>query len=278
MATMRTHRRVDLSGQQQEMTGSQARLLIQEGQWHAPTAGLAPGYVQANLAIVERTLAEDFERFCQLNPQPLPLLERLPNGSPHTVSCAEDADLRTDVPKYWIYEGGVMKREVQNLLDLWQDDWCTFLLGCSFTFDALLVEAGIPVRHLEQHSNVSMYETTLPLQPSGAFQGKLVVSMRPIPADDLARAVQLTKPLSLAHGEPVHMGDPDALGIRDLAQPDYGDPVEINDGDIPVFWACGVTTQAVARRCKIPFMITHAPGHLLITDLTITSCCVDSRE
>jgi uncharacterized protein YcsI (UPF0317 family) len=225
--------------------------------------------VQANLVIVAGSLAEEFERFCQLNPRPLPLIERLPIGSPYPVSCAEDADLRTDLPQYWIYEDGVMKCELPNILDLWQDDWCAFLLGCSFTFDGLLVEAGIPVRHLELGCNVPMYETNRALQPSGLFSGNLVVSMRPIPAGDLARVVQITKLLPLAHGEPVHIGSPDTLGISDLDRPDYGDVVDILTGEVPVFWACGVTAQRVAQSSRIPLMLTHAPGHMFITDLRI---------
>ena len=253
----------------QELTGSEARMLIRDGHWLLPTAPLAPGYVQANLVILASSMADDFERFCQLNPQPLPLLERLPIGSPHTAFCAREADLRTDIPKYRIYESGVMTREIPDLLDEWQDDWCAFLLGCSFTFDALLVEAGIPVRHLEQGSNVPMYETNRSLQPHGPFRGNLVVSMRPIPSRDVDRVVGFTRPLDFAHGEPVQIGTPESLGIRDLEDPEYGDPVQIETGEIPVFWACGVTAQAVARSSRIPCMVTHAPGYMFVTDLKI---------
>ena len=232
-----------------------------------PTVELAPGYVQANLVIVPSSLAAAFERFCRLNSRPLPLLERTEPGSPHPNRCATAADLRTDIPKYRVYESGAMTREIPDLRPVWQDDWCAFLLGCSFTFDSLLSEAGIPVRHLEQGCNVPMYETNHPLQPSGPFSGNLVVSMRPIPFHDVDRVVELTKPLDLAHGEPVQIGSPEELGIRDLDNPDYGDSVRIEDGEIPVFWACGVTAQSVAKISRTPLMLTHAPGHMFITDL-----------
>ena len=254
-------------GSRPQMTGSEARLLIRAGRWRMPTVELAPGYVQANLVIVPSSLADAFERFCRLNSRPLPLLERTEPGSPHPNRCATAADLRTDIPKYRVYESGAMTREIQDLRSVWQDDWCAFLLGCSFTFDSLLSEAGIPVRHLDQGCNVPMYETNRPLLPSGSFFGNLVVSMRPIPSHNIDRVVQLTKPLDLAHGEPVQIGSPEELGIRDLDNPEYGDAVEVRDDEIPVFWACGVTAQQVAKASQIPVMVTHAPGHMFVTDL-----------
>jgi len=255
--------------QEHRLTGAEARTLIREGQWLAPTAALAHGYVQANLVILSSSLADHFEQFCHLNPRPLPLLERIPMGSPLTRSCARGADLRTDIPAYRVYESGVMTREIGNLLTEWHDDWCAFLLGCSFTFDALLVEAGIPVRHLEQECNVPMYITTRSLVPHGAFSGSLVVSMRPVQERLVQSVTALTEPLAHAHGAPVHAGSPSQLGIADLGSPDYGDAVRLNDGEVPVFWACGVTAQHVAIHSKIPWMVTHAPGHMFITDLTI---------
>ena len=238
-----------------------------------PTASLAHGYVQANLVIVDRSLADDFEQFCLLNPRPLPLIERLAMGSPRTVSCAQNADVRTDLPRYRIYEDGVIQREPTNLLDIWQDDWCAFLLGCSFTFDAILADKGIPVRHLEQGCNVPMYKTNRPLKSSGPFAGNLVVSMRPMPATCIDQVIELTRPLELAHGEPVQIGVAEALGILNLDLPDYGDAVEIRSDEVPVFWACGVTAQHVAQTSRIPLTVTHAPGHMFVTDLRI-----DDRE
>ena len=254
---------------ERQMTGSEARSLIRKGHWLLPTTGLAGGYVQANLVVVANSIAEEFEQFCRLNPRPLPLLERTEAGSPIPKRCAPTADLRTDVPKYHVFEVGEVVREITDLNSEWQDDWCAFLLGCSFTFDWLLRDAGIPVRHLEQGSNVPMYETNRALEPFGPFAGNLVVSMRPISSHDLDRVIELTRPLDLAHGEPIHIGSPMQLGISNLELPEYGDAVQIRDDEVPVFWACGVTAQQVARASRIPLMVTHAPGHMFITDLKV---------
>ncbi len=250
-------------------SGSLARDWIRHGRWRLPTASLAPSYVQANLVILDGSLADEFERFCHINPRPFPVLERLKPGSPFPLVCAQQADLRTDIPRYRFYEDGDLAGEVDDLIDAWQTSWCAFLLGCSFTFDAMLASHGIPVRHIEQECNVPMYQTTVPLVPHGAFSGSLVVSMRPIPQCDVDRAISLTKPLSLAHGGPVHVGLPEDLGIADIQTPDYGDAVQMAPGDVPLFWACGVTAQAVAKTSRIPFMATHAPGYMFITDWQI---------
>ncbi|MFC2106288.1 putative hydro-lyase [Candidatus Bipolaricaulota bacterium] len=254
---------------ERQMTGSEARSLIRKGHWLLPTPGLAGGYVQANLVVVANSIAEEFEQFCRLNPRPLPLLERTEAGSPIPKRCAPTADLRTDVPQYHVFETGEFVQEVTDLQEKWRDDWVAFLLGCSFTFDWLLQSAGIPVRHLEQGCNVPMYETSRALQPSGPFSGNLVVSMRPVRNEDVAKVIELTTPLKLAHGAPIHVGSPTQLGILDLELPEYGDAVTIRDDEVPVFWACGVTAQQVARASRIPLMVTHAPGHMFITDLKV---------
>jgi len=252
-----------------QLSGIEARVLIRSGEWTKPTAALAFGYVQANLAMLPLEWADEFEAFCHLNPRPLPLLERMDTGSPVPARSAPSADLRTDVPKYRIYEGGRLVDEIGNLMQMWQDDWVAFLLGCSFTFDWLLQDAGMPVRHLEQGCNVPMYETNRKLEPGSRLHGNLVVSMRPIPSTCIDQVVELTRPLGLAHGEPIHIGSPKELGISNLELPEYGDAVQIRDDEVPVFWACGVTAQQVARSSRIPLMVTHAPGHMFITDLRI---------
>ncbi len=234
-----------------------------------PTAALAPGFVQANLVVLPAGLADAFDAFCRLNPAPLPLLERLARGSPCPIQCASDADVRMDVPKYRIFESGVLLREVTDLGAEWMDDSTAFLLGCSFTFDSLLRRAGIPVRHLEQQCNVPMYRTDRDLTPSEPFSGNLVVSMRPIPEDDIDRAIEITRPWTMAHGAPIHVGDPRRIGILDLARPQYGDPVHLHPGDVPVFWACGVSSHQAAVSGRIRSMITHAPGYMFITDLRL---------
>jgi uncharacterized protein YcsI (UPF0317 family) len=252
---------------QRLLTGAEARSLIRRNLWQLPTSGLARGYVQANLVIVEGSLAEAFETLCARNPQALPVLERMEPGCASPQRCAKDADLRTDIPKYRFYERGAVTRQVMDLRADWRDDWCAFLLGCSFSFDALLAEEGIPVRHVEEGCNVPMYETDRELAPVAPFSGRLVVSMRPIPSRDLDRVVELTQPFALAHGGPVHIGDPGMLGIADVARPDHGDPVSIRTDETPVFWACGVTSQQVATSSRLPLMVTHEPGHMFITDL-----------
>lgn len=252
-----------------QLSGIEARGLIRAGEWTEPTAALAFGYVQANLVVLPLEWADEFETFCYLNPRPLPLLERMDTGSPIPARSAPTADLRTDLPKYRIYEDGRLVDEIGNLMQTWRDDWVAFLLGCSFTFDWLLQDAGIAVRHLEQGCNVPMYETTRKLNRTGRLHGNVVVSMRPIPSACIDQVCELTRPLDLAHGEPIHVGSPKELGILDLDFPEYGDAVQIRDDEIPVFWACGVTAQQVARSSQIALMVTHAPGHMFITDTRI---------
>ena len=242
------------------------RALIRSGEWRGVTAGLAPGYVQANLAVLPRELAFDFLLFCQRNPKPCPVLEVLEPGLHEPVHTAPGSDVRTDVPRYRVFRDGAMVAEVEDIRSLWSDDLVSFLLGCSFSFETALLKAGIPLRHLEQGKNVSMYTTSIEAARSGAFAGPMVASMRPIAQGQVVRAVQVTSRFPGVHGAPVHIGDPAAIGIEDISRPDYGDAIEIREGEVPVFWACGVTPQAVALKCKPPLMITHAPGHMFITD------------
>ena len=243
------------------------RRLIREGRWDSATVGLAPGYVQANLVIVPKAAAYDFLLFCQRNPKPCPLLEVTEAGSPHLVRLAAGADLRTDLPRYRIFRRGQLEDEVTDIKGHWRSDLTAFLLGCSLTFEAALLATGIPVRHLEQKRNVPIYITNIECLAAGAFRGPLVVSMRPIPHQLVVRAVQVTSRYPGAHGAPVHIGDPSVIGITDLSQTDFGEPVTIRSGEVPVFWACGVTPQAVAMCARPELMLTHAPGHMFVTDL-----------
>ena len=240
---------------------------IRTGEWQDPTAGCSDGYVQANLVVLPKALAYDFLLFCHRNPKPCPLLEVTDPGDAEPKTAAPSADLRTDIPRYRVYRGGKLEQEVTDLLQVWRTDLVGFLLGCSFTFDVALHRAGVPVRHLEEGKNVSMYMTNQSCHPAGDFTGPLVVSMRPIPAHLVPRAVEVTARFPLSHGAPVHVGEPETIGIADLGRPHFGDAVSIRSGEIPVFWACGVTPQAVAMHAKPEFMITHAPGHMFITDL-----------
>ena len=247
-------------------TASVIRTDIRTGRWNGVTSGIAPGYVQANLAILPQELAFDFLLFCQRNPKPCPLIEVIEAGETNPKITAPDADIRTDVPSYRIYENGNFVAEIDSLKDVWREDLVSFLLGCSFSFENSLLEAGIPLRHQDMGCNVPMFITNIPTTPAGIFSGPMVVSMRPVQRDKIVRAVQVTSRFPATHGAPIHIGDPSSIGIQDLSQPDFGDPVRIGPQEVPVFWACGVTPQAVALNCKPSLMLTHAPGKMFITD------------
>jgi uncharacterized protein YcsI (UPF0317 family) len=248
-------------------TGAEVRRLARSGQLSGPTPGLALGFVQANLVVLPREQAFDFLLFCQRNPKPCPLLDVTAPGSPEPAVVAPGADLRTDLPRYCIFRAGELVEESADVMRSWRDDLIGFLLGCSFTFESALLQAGLPLRHLEMGCNVPMYVTNIACNPAGAFRGPMVVSMRPMTPAQAIRAVQICSQYPRAHGAPVHFGDPKSIGIRDLDRPDFGDRVELRAGEVPVFWACGVTPQAVAMRVKPPFLITHKPGHMFLTDL-----------
>lgn len=247
-------------------TPAEARALIRDGKFRRTTAGVAPGHAQANLAILPKDLAFDFLLFCQRNPKPCPILEVVEAGKTEPRLVAPGADLRYDLPKYRVYRHGELEAEVDDLGEQWRGDLVSFLLGCSFSFENAMMNSGIELRHVQRGTNVSMYITNIQTTPAGVFSGPMVVSMRPIPHEKVVKAVQVTSRYPSVHGAPVHVGDPAAIGIRDIAKPDFGDVTEIRDGEVPVFWACGVTPQAVAMKSKPPLMITHAPGHMFITD------------
>lgn len=247
------------------------RNLIRAQKITGQTSGMCAGYTQANLCILPKDLAFDFLLFCTRNPRPCPLLEVGNAGSRLIREMAENADVATDFPKYRIWKNGVLTQEVHDISDLWQDDFVYFLIGCSFSFEAELIEAGVPVRHIEEGRNVPMFNTNIPLKPAGIFGGNMVVSMRPIPYDLVVKAVNVTAAMPRVHGAPIHIGNPEQIGIKDIFSPDYGDAVTVNDGEVPVFWPCGVTPQNAVMNAKPPIAITHAPGHMFITDVKNTS-------
>jgi len=242
------------------------RLAARDGRLRGHTSGLAPGYVQGNLAILPASLAGDFLRFCQRNPKPCPVLGISEPGSPRIPGLGADLDLRTDLPRYRVWHRGELVEEPTDILRHWRDDLVAFVIGCSFTFEHALIEDGVPLRHVEQGRNVAMYRTNIACQPAGAFAGPMVVSMRPLRPADAIRAVQVTSRFPGVHGAPVHLGHPGMIGIADLARPDYGDAAEVREDELPVFWACGVTPQAVIAAARPDFAITHAPGCMLVTD------------
>jgi uncharacterized protein YcsI (UPF0317 family) len=251
-------------------TGAEVRRQARAGELRTPTAGLALGFVQANLVVVPRDLAFDFLLFCQRNPRPCPLLDVTDPGSADPRHVAPGADLRTDLPRYRVYRYGLLAEEPTDLWDWWRDDLVAFLLGCSFTFENALLEEHIPLRHIDQARNVPMYRTSIPCEPAGVFRGPMVVSMRPMTPAHAEAATRICREFPRAHGAPVHVGDPAAVGIRDLNCPDFGDAVDVRPGEVPVFWACGVTPQAVAMEARPPLLLTHSPGHMFLSDLRDT--------
>lgn len=246
------------------MSPTEARALFRVG-LRVPTAGWCRGWTQANLVVVPTDLAYDLLLFSQRNPQACPVLDVGDAGARSTPLV--DGDLSTDVPAYRVYRDGELVDEPDDVQDLWRDDLVAFLIGCSFTFEAALQEAGVPVRHIDAGVNVPMYRTSVPTRPAGDLGGPLVVSMRPVPAQLVSRAVTVTSRYPGVHGAPVHIGEPARIGVADLDDPDFGTPVEVRPGEVPVFWACGVTPQAAVMASRPPFAIGHAPGHMVVTDL-----------
>ncbi|GAB3181220.1 putative hydro-lyase [Nesterenkonia halophila] len=236
------------------------------GGLRTPTSGWVPGFAQANVLALPRDMAFDMLLFAQRNPKACPVLGVLEAGQLDSELLA-GGDIRTDLPAYRVYRDGALVAEPDDVVEHWREDLVTFLLGCSFTFEAPLRRAGIPLRHQQLGINVPMFRTTRRCAPAGTLAGPLVVSMRPIPADRVADAVRISSRFPGVHGAPVHVGDPAALGIDDLAAPDFGDAVDVPDGWLPVFWACGVTPQAAVMESRPELAISHAPGHMLITDL-----------
>ncbi|MCB1966688.1 MAG: putative hydro-lyase [Candidatus Accumulibacter sp.] len=256
------------SAQGHSSQGAGIRADIRCGKWSGHTSGLAPDLVQGNVVILPAGAANDFLRYCQRNPKPCPLLAVSEPGEFMLDALGSDIDIRTDVPQYRVWRHGRLESEPMDVVDLWRDDLVTFVVGCSFSFEQALLDDGIVLRHVSEGKNVAMYRTSIDTVPAGEFCGPLVVSMRPLRASDAIRAVQITSRFPNVHGAPVHLGDPALIGIERLAEPDYGDPVEVRADELPVFWACGVTPQAALLQARPEVCITHAPGAMLITDLS----------
>ncbi|WP_110640629.1 putative hydro-lyase [Salinicola sp. CPA57] len=244
-----------------------ARAAIRRGDWPNTTTGIAKGYAQANLVIIPEAYASDFLRFCMANRAACPVLDVSEPGSFHPQALGDAIDLRTDVPRYRVYEHGELVDEPADLVSRWRDDLVTFSIGCSFSFEEPLLAEGVPVRHMAARTIVPMYRTRIPLIPAGPFHGSYVVSMRAMPPADAIRAVQITTDMPSVHGAPLHLARPELIGIDDIHRPDFGDAPVMEAGDIPVFWACGVTPQVALMNAKLPFAMAHAPGHMLITDI-----------
>ncbi|MDO4987696.1 MAG: putative hydro-lyase [Synergistes sp.] len=247
-------------------TPKDMRQLIRDNKWTYPTSGLCHCHVQANMIVLPKDWAYDFLVFAQRNPKPCPILDITEPGGWEAPLIAPGSDVRRDIPKYRVWENGNLIDEPTDVVKYWKDDLVAFLLGCSFSFEGALLEAGIPIRHIDQNCNVPMYITNIENKPAGKLSGPMVVSMRPVKYSQIVKAALSTGRFPAVHGAPIHIGDPSVIGIKDVSKPDFGDPVEIREGEVPVFWACGVTPQAVVMNSKPPFAITHAPGHMFIGD------------
>ncbi|MEN0087340.1 MAG: putative hydro-lyase [Pseudomonadota bacterium] len=250
-----------------EVPVGQVRSAVRRGDYAHHTAGLAPGCLQANLVVLPKAQSAEFEQFCTLNPRPCPIVGQTLAGDPHFRTLGDDVDVRRDLPSYNIYRNGELVEQVSDLGAHWNDDLIAFALGCSFTFENALTRAGISLWHIANNTTVPMFRTNLPLAEVGPFKGHMVVSMRALAAKDVDQATEISARYPWAHGGPVHVGDPAAIGIADITKPDWGDPAPVERGQVPMFWACGVTPQAVVIDAKLPFVITHTPGHMLITDV-----------
>jgi uncharacterized protein YcsI (UPF0317 family) len=258
------------SARERLLTGAQVRRAVREREFTGSTAGLAPGYLQANVSIVPQAYARRFLQYCSLNPKPLPVIAVGEPGSPFFPTLGNDLDIRTDVPKYLVFEYGVQRAEVTDLTPFWREDLVPIAVGCSFSFDQSLLDAGVPVYHMLQQSNVAMWRTNIATVSADPFHAPTVVSMRPIAPHNMERAISTTARLMNTHGAPLHWGSPEVIGIADITKPDYGDPVPFESGQLPVFWACGVTAQLALQEASVPLAIVHKPGYMLVTDLRPT--------
>ncbi|RHW76499.1 putative hydro-lyase [Colwellia sp. RSH04] len=256
----------------QQSTPLRIRQQIRNGTFTKPTSGCAPGFVQCNLVILPKEYADDFLTFCQLNPKSCPLIAMSENAGDFTLEIlGVDVDIRTDISLYRIYENGELIRETADVKNIWQNNFMFFLLGCSFSFEEALLAENIEVRNISEEKNVPMYKTNISNSPVNDFKGEMVVSMRPLKPQDIERASQICSQFPKVHGAPIHFGNPLDIGITDINYPDFGEAVTIKEGEIPVFWACGVTPQLAIKNAKPPICITHSPGYMLITDIPNTS-------
>lgn len=250
------------------------RLGCRSGAITGPTAGMAPGYVQGNLAVLPQELANEFLRFCHANPKPCPVIGMSEPGSFKVPTLGEDLDIRTDFPGYLVWKDGKVIADTTDVSEFWRDDLVAFVIGCSHSFEEALLQEGLPLRHIDQGTKVPMFRTSVRCTPVGRFSGRMVMSMRPLTPANAIRAIQITTRFPSVHGAPMHVGLPELIGVADVMKPDFGEPVEVRDDELPVFWACGVTPQSVLMDSKPDFAITHAPGCMLVTDKRNTELAI----
>lgn len=249
---------------------SDVRQAIRSGRWRGNTKRLALGRHQANVTILPERYAFDFMRFCFRNPKALPLLDVCEPGDPVPRHAAPDADLRTDVGEYLVLRDGQIMDRVRTLEPIWRSDHVAFLTGCNLSIDRVMLDSGIPFPHLvDEQAFPAQFRSSISCSTAGRFHGPLVVSLRPVPDALVIPLVELTSRYRQSHGAPIHVGDPAVIGIHDLERVDWGRPNAIPPGHTPMFWACGITAQAVAIASAIPEMIVHKPGHMFVTDLIV---------
>ncbi len=256
------------SGDRESMLQAARRVReeVRSGRWTGRTTGMARGMVQGNLVVLPTEFAEDFRVFCERNPKPCPLIGMTEPGDASVPALGDDIDLRTDLSCYRVFEDGAETEQVSDISHYWRDNMVGFVLGCSYSFEEALMQAGLTMRHIENGTKVYVYKTDIPTNPSGPFRGPTIVSMRPFTPPDAIRAIEITARFPDVHGAPIHFGDPSMIGIDDIDTPYSGPTPDIREGEVPVFWACGVTPQAVLEEARVPFAITHKPGHMLVTD------------
>jgi len=257
------------------LSAYELRQLIRHNKFSDNTSGFAQGCVQGNIVILPKDWASDFLQFCQFNPKPCPLIGMSESAGDFLLpELGKNIDIRTDVPSYRLFIDGLFERELTDIKQLWRDDLVTFVLGCSFSFEDALIADGLEIRNISENKNVPMYRTNIPCKSAGRFSGEMVVSMRPMLPKDAIRAIQICSRFPSVHGAPIHFGQPELIGINDIHNPDYGDGITINENEVPVFWACGVTPQLALEQTKPPFCITHSPGKMLVTDITNSTLAV----
>jgi uncharacterized protein YcsI (UPF0317 family) len=245
------------------MNSIEIRESIRSGKWEGMTVGRAGRYVQTGLVVLPKSSAYDFLVFCQRNPKPCPLLEVTDPGCPTLTKLAPGADIRYEIGSYDIWREGKLDEQVPDIKQYWKKDSVGFMLGSSLTFSQALKEA-----ECESSTGITLYNTNITCVPSGSFKGHMVVTMQTLPPEKVARAVQVTGRFQATHGAPIHIGDPEAIGITDLSKTTGNTSApSIPKGHVPLFWACSVTPQIIAQETKIDFMITHSSGHGFVTDL-----------
>lgn len=250
-----------------QVTPAELRALIRAGKMTTTTVGLCPGYVQANLIIMPAQYADDFRSFARENSAACPILEYTEPGGRFTEKLARHADIYTDLPKYNIFIDGIKREEVTDASKYYRDDMVAFLIGCSYSFEQALTENGIPMKYWDKGLENSCYITNIMCKPAGVFKGPLVVSMRAVKKDMVETAYRVSGEFPHVHGEPIHHGNPSAIGILDIGHPDFGDPNEVAEDEVPIFWACGITPQTIVKEAKLPIAISHKPCHMFVSDI-----------